>query len=51
MKYILWRFNKLNRSGLNIYHAQATDTSNIELVMAAVKQTILENSLKDSGIL
>ncbi|CAX42749.1 G Protein Alpha subunit, putative [Candida dubliniensis CD36] len=53
VKYILWRFNKLNRSGLNIYPhvTQATDTSNIELVMAAVKQTILENSLKDSGIL
>ena len=39
VKYILWRFNKLNRSGLNIYPhvTQATDTSNIELVMAAVK--------------
>lgn len=52
-KYILWRFTQVNRSGLNIYPhvTQATDTSNIELVFAAVKETILENSLKDSGLL
>ena len=52
-KYILWRFNQVNRSGLNIYpHAtQATDTSNIQLVMAAVKETIMENTLKDSGLI
>jgi uncharacterized protein YpuA (DUF1002 family) len=30
---------------------QATDTSNIRLVFAAVKETILQNALKDSGIL
>ena len=30
---------------------QATDTSNIKLVFAAVKETILQNALKDSGIL
>lgn len=53
VKYILYRFNKLNRSGLNIYPhvTQATDTSNIQLVFAAVSETILENSLRDSGIL
>ncbi|KAK6455147.1 guanine nucleotide binding protein, alpha subunit [Scheffersomyces xylosifermentans] len=52
-KYILWRFTQVNRSGLNIYPhvTQATDTSNIQLVMAAVKETILENSLRDTGIL
>ncbi|CAN3365543.1 guanine nucleotide-binding protein alpha-2 subunit [Diutina catenulata] len=52
-KYILWRFTQQNRSGLNIYPhvTQATDTSNIQLVFAAVKETILENSLKDSGLL
>ncbi|KAK6200353.1 guanine nucleotide binding protein, alpha subunit [Scheffersomyces amazonensis] len=52
-KYILWKFNQVNRSGLNIYPhvTQATDTSNIQLVMAAVKETLLENSLKDSGLL
>lgn len=52
-KYILWRFTRENRSGLNIYRhvTQATDTSNIELVFAAVKETILENTLKDSGLL
>lgn len=30
---------------------QATDTSNIRLVFAAVKETILQNALKDSGVL
>lgn len=30
---------------------QATDTSNIRLVFAAIKETILQNALKDSGIL
>lgn len=52
-KYILWRFTQVNRSGLNIYPhvTQATDTTNIQLVFAAVKETILENSLRDSGIL
>lgn len=52
-KYILWRFNQVNRSGLSIYPhvTQATDTSNIQLVFAAIKETILENSLKDSGLL
>ena len=30
---------------------QATDTGNIRLVFAAVKETILQNALKDSGIL
>ena len=30
---------------------QATDTSNIRLVFAAVKDTILHNALADSGIL
>lgn len=53
IKYILWKFTQVNRSGLNIYPhvTQATDTSNIELVFAALKETILENTLRDSGIL
>lgn len=52
-KYILWRFVQLNRANLSIYPhvTQATDTSNIKLVFAAIKETILENSLKDSGVL
>ena len=53
VKYILWRFMKVNRFGLNIYPhvTQATDTCNIELVFAALKKTILENSLRHSGLL
>ncbi|KAG2224602.1 hypothetical protein INT45_003742 [Circinella minor] len=52
-KYILWRFTQTNRAKLNIYPhlTQATDTSNIRLVFAAIKETILQNALKDSGIL
>jgi len=30
---------------------QATDTNNVKIVFAAVKETILQNALKDSGIL
>ncbi|GAA5862444.1 hypothetical protein JCM1840_004184 [Sporobolomyces johnsonii] len=52
-KYILWRFTQLNRARLSIYPhlTQATDTTNIRLVFAAVKETILQNALRDSGIL
>lgn len=52
-KYILWRFTQTNHAKLVIYPhlTQATDTSNIRLVFAAVKETILQNALKDSGIL
>lgn len=52
-KYILWRFVKLNRANLNIYPhiTQTTDTSNIKLVFAAIKETILENSLKETGVI
>ncbi|KAF4126864.1 guanine nucleotide-binding protein G(i) subunit alpha [Geosmithia morbida] len=52
-KYLLWRFNQVNRAHLNLYPhlTQATDTSNVRLVFAAVKETILNNALKDSGIL
>ncbi|EDU48131.1 guanine nucleotide-binding protein alpha-3 subunit [Pyrenophora tritici-repentis Pt-1C-BFP] len=52
-KYLLWRFNQVNRAHLNLYPhlTQATDTSHIRLVFAAVKETILQNALKDSGIL
>ncbi|CAO0790773.1 unnamed protein product [Mucor circinelloides] len=52
-KYILWRFNQTNRAKLSIYPhlTQATDTSNITHVFNAIKDTIIQNHLKDSGIL
>lgn len=52
-KYVLWRFSQTNTKKLVLYPhlTQATDTSNIRLVFAAVKETILQNALKDSGIL
>lgn len=41
-KYILWRFTRVNRAKLQIYPhiTQATDTSNIRLVFAAVKEYV-----------
>ncbi|ODV85085.1 hypothetical protein CANARDRAFT_8213 [[Candida] arabinofermentans NRRL YB-2248] len=53
VKYLLWRFRQLNRADLNImpYVTQATDTSNIKLAFAVVKETIIHNALMDSGIL
>ncbi|KIJ57671.1 hypothetical protein HYDPIDRAFT_34892 [Hydnomerulius pinastri MD-312] len=52
-KYILWRFMQVNCARLSVYPhlTQATDTTNIRLVFVAVKETILQNALKDSGIL
>ncbi|KAH9170056.1 G-protein alpha subunit [Lactarius sanguifluus] len=52
-KYILWRFMQANRARLNVYPhiTDVSDTSNIRLVFVIVKETILQNALKDSGIL
>ncbi|KAF8183051.1 guanine nucleotide binding protein, alpha subunit [Mycena galopus ATCC 62051] len=52
-KYVLWRFMQENRARLSVYPhlTQASDTRTIRLVFAAVKETILQNALKDSGIL
>ncbi|KAG8855595.1 Guanine nucleotide-binding protein alpha-2 subunit [Tulasnella sp. 330] len=52
-KYILWRFHMVNRAKLTIYPhlTQATDTSNIRLVTAAVKTTLLKNALDESGVM
>jgi len=52
-KYILWRFNQVNRAHLTVYPhiTDDSDTSNIRLVFAAIKETILQNALRDSGIL
>ncbi|KIJ66158.1 hypothetical protein HYDPIDRAFT_110344 [Hydnomerulius pinastri MD-312] len=56
-KYILWRFMQANRARLSVYPhlATATDITNIRLVFAAIKETILQNALKtirrDAGVL
>lgn len=49
-QYVVSRLH-LVRSKLVYSLTQATDTTNIRLVFAAVKETILQNALKDSGIL
>lgn len=53
VKYILWRFKQLNRANLNLvpYVTQATDTDNIRLAFAIVRETILHNNLLDSGLI
>ncbi|KZP03100.1 G-alpha-domain-containing protein [Athelia psychrophila] len=52
-QYICWCFIQKNHKRLAIYPhlMQATDTTNVQLVFAAVKETILRNALKGSGIL
>jgi guanine nucleotide-binding protein subunit alpha len=52
-KYILWRFTKVNRSGLPIYPyiTQATDTNNMKLVFVVVRESIFSNLLQDTGLL
>ncbi|TRM64273.1 heterotrimeric G protein alpha subunit C [Schizophyllum amplum] len=52
-KFILWKFMQANRARLSVYPhlTQATDTKNVRHVFAAVKETILHNALRDSGIL
>ncbi|KAF4625325.1 hypothetical protein G7Y89_g12839 [Cudoniella acicularis] len=51
-KYLLWRFNQVNRQHLRLYPhlADITDTSNIRLVFAAVKETLLQNALVDARL-
>ncbi|KAK5689563.1 Guanine nucleotide-binding protein alpha-2 subunit [Elasticomyces elasticus] len=46
-KYILWRFNELNRAHLRIHpHVmELTDSDNVRVIMATVKETILQNAL------
>ncbi|KAH3667018.1 hypothetical protein WICMUC_005365 [Wickerhamomyces mucosus] len=52
-KYILWKFTRVNRSGLPIYPyiTQATDTNNIKLVFVVVRESIFSNLLQDTGLL
>lgn len=45
-KYILWRFNQVNRAHLQLFPHLIIDPNdpwNIQLVLAAVKETILRN--------
>lgn len=47
-KYIVWRFNQVNRKNLILY-PQITDSSNtinVRLVFSALKETLLNNTLK-----
>ncbi|KAJ7323580.1 hypothetical protein DFH08DRAFT_1029145 [Mycena albidolilacea] len=63
-KFILWRFMQENRTRLSVYPqlhfffllactnlTRANETQNVCLIFAAVKETILQNAIKDSRIL
>ncbi|KAK7043951.1 Guanine nucleotide-binding protein alpha-2 subunit [Paramarasmius palmivorus] len=54
-KYILWKFMQSNRASLSVYphliQANVIDRTIIQLVFAAVKETVLQNALKGSKIL
>ncbi|KAE9378589.1 guanine nucleotide binding protein, alpha subunit [Stipitochalara longipes BDJ] len=51
-KYIVWRFNQLNRKNLSLFPhlCEASDTSNIQVIFAASKDTMIFNAMQDSGI-
>ncbi|KAJ6568527.1 guanine nucleotide binding protein, alpha subunit [Mycena capillaripes] len=52
IEFILWRFLRTNHVRLSVYphFARATDEMNIHLLFTVVKETILQNALKDSDI-
>ncbi|KAI0026995.1 putative G protein alpha subunit GNA-3 [Vararia minispora EC-137] len=52
-KYILWRFMMCNRARLSIYpHTTSLEDPNTaRLLFVALKETILQNALKEAGIL
>ncbi|KAF8183065.1 guanine nucleotide binding protein, alpha subunit [Mycena galopus ATCC 62051] len=52
-KFVLWKFMQGNRARLTVYPhiTQASNRHTIRLVFATIKETILQNALKDSGIL
>ena len=53
-RYLLWRFNQLNRTHLNIYphFFEPSDGSSMRRhVWSAVKETRIHNYYRDSGIL
>ncbi|KAH9032555.1 G-protein alpha subunit [Lactarius hengduanensis] len=52
-KYILWRFMQANHTQLHVYPhiTQATNTANIGLALVTMKETILQNALKELDIL
>lgn len=51
-KYILWRFNQLNHGHLDLYpHCCNPSDDYMRLIWSVVKESIVQNVLKDSGIL
>ncbi|KAK5739282.1 Guanine nucleotide-binding protein alpha-2 subunit [Elasticomyces elasticus] len=51
-KYLLWRFNQLNRANLNLYPhiVELSDEAIVGSVFAALKEIILQNALREAEI-
>jgi len=47
-EYLLWRFNQVNRSNLNLCSqlCEPSDASNVRLVWSAAKDTVLHNATR-----
>ena len=52
-KYILGRFNQVNRAHLDLYphFIEVTDKVEIQLLFAAIDETLLHSLMRDAGIL
>ena len=52
-KYILSRFNQVNRAHLNLYPhlVEVTDKANLRVAFATIKEILLQSILRDSGTL
>jgi guanine nucleotide-binding protein G(i) subunit alpha len=50
-KYILWRFNQVNRAQSDLYphFVDVEDKENVRVILSAIKETILQNALRFSN--
>ncbi|KZO92321.1 G-alpha-domain-containing protein [Calocera viscosa TUFC12733] len=53
LKFIVWKYRQANKAGVRAYShvTTATDTKRIEVVLAGVRENILDNAIKDSGLI
>ncbi|KZT50915.1 guanine nucleotide-binding protein alpha-3 subunit, partial [Calocera cornea HHB12733] len=53
LKYIAYRYLRLNRAGVQMYYhiTTATDTKKMRVITAAVREDIMASAIKDSGLI
>ncbi|KZT50916.1 G-alpha-domain-containing protein [Calocera cornea HHB12733] len=53
VKYIIFKYIQLNRTGVRAYShiTTATDTKRIEILLASVRENILDTAIKSSGLI